>query len=281
MNAVPARLLLSSDRSKQTLLDPKTPLTIGRATGNRLQLLSVEGVSDHHAVVRFSRHHGWLVCEWQSSDGTFLEEERIRQCRPLSDGDQIRLGRRGPTLVFELLEQTAERVERPSNPPPERPAERASERAGRQPPGAQAPGGTSRSARRNGGEPAPGRPSSATPRRPIPPGSTGIDINGTQVRLDQIRSAVVISEPRHPQIFSWWLLLCLGGLLLLPFPLIFWPLELGALAGWIVLGSRKDHTLLVVQHDGQAVRRSFANKVTALAHRNGIRKAIGQSLQQS
>lgn len=106
-------------------------------------------------------------------------------------------------------------------------------------------------------------------------------MNGQQVRLDQIRSAVVISEPRHPHVFSWWLLLCLGGLLLLPFPLIFWPLELGALAGWMVLGSRKEHTLLVVQHDGQAMRRSFANKVTALAHRNGIRKAIGQSLQQS
>ena len=71
----------------------------------------------------------------------------------------------------------------------------------------------------------------------------------------------------------------LYGLLLLPFPLLFWPLELGALAGWILLGSRKSHTLLVVQHDGQAQRRAFANRVTALAHRNGIRKAIGQSLE--
>ncbi|MFM2157586.1 MAG: hypothetical protein RLZZ124_60 [Cyanobacteriota bacterium] len=277
MNPLPARLLLSSDRSKQTVLDPKAPLTIGRAAGNRLQLLSVEGVSDHHAVVRFSRHHGWLVCEWQSSDGTFLEEERIRQCRPLSDGDQIRLGRRGPTLIFELIEQGARRAERPSGPPPPRPADGATAR----PTTAAGPGATTGAAPRGGGDQPPRRPGSTTPRRPSPAGSTSIDINGQQVRLDQIRSAVVISEPRHPHIFSWWLLLCLGGLLLLPFPLIFWPLELGALAGWILLGSRKEHTLLVVQQDGQAMRRSFANKVTALAHRNGIRKAIGQSLQQS
>ena len=71
----------------------------------------------------------------------------------------------------------------------------------------------------------------------------------------------------------------MAGLLLLPVPLLFWPLELVALAGWIVLGSRKTHTLLVVLHDGQARRRGFANRVTALSHRNGIRTAIGQSLE--
>ena len=70
------------------------------------------------------------------------------------------------------------------------------------------------------------------------------------------------------------------GLLLLPLPILFWPLEGIALVGSILLGSRKSHTLLVVQHDGQALRRQFANRMTALAHRNGIRKAIGQSLQQ-
>ena len=98
-------------------------------------------------------------------------------------------------------------------------------------------------------------------------------------RSTQIRSAVVRSEPHHPHIFSWWLLTSVAGLLLLPFPLLFWPLELAALAAWILLGSRKSHTLLVVQHDGQAQRRAFANRVTALAHRNGIRKAIGQGAE--
>ena len=101
--------------------------------------------------------------------------------------------------------------------------------------------------------------------------------------VKQIRSATVLSEPHYPHVFSWWLLASVGLLLLLPFrigPLpIFWPLELAALAAWVLLGSRKSHTLVVVQHDGQAQRRQFANRVTALAHRNGIRKAIGQSLE--
>ena len=43
-----------------------------------------------------------------------------------------------------------------------------------------------------------------------------IDINGTVVPLQQIRSAVVLSEPLYPHIFSWWLLTSVAGLMLLP-----------------------------------------------------------------
>ena len=95
------------------------------------------------------------------------------------------------------------------------------------------------------------------------------------MEVASIRAAMVLSEPQHPHIFSWWLLFCLGGLLLLPFPLVFWPLQTAALALWILLGSRKDHTLVVELRDGRAWRHRFANRRTALAHRNGIRKAIG------
>jgi hypothetical protein len=201
-------------------LDAATPLTIGKAKGNRLCLASSSGVSDHHAVVRHSRSHGWVVCDWQSQDGTYLEGQQIHQCRPVADGDEIQLGRQGPVLVFQLTAP--------------KPATR------------QAPSPTARS----------------------------IDFEGCTLAVDQIRSAVVRSQPLYPHIFSWWLLLCLGGLLLLPFPLLFWPLEIAALVGWILLGSRKQHTLVVVLRDGQAMRHSFANRLTALAHRNGIRKAI-------
>ena len=115
----------------------------------------------------------------------------------------------------------------------------------------------------------------ATPTQPKPAAPRQIDVDGEAVELAAVLSAGVQSLPRHPHVFSWWLLLCLGGLLLLPFPLIFWPLELGALAGWIVLGSSKDHSLVVVLRDGRALRHGFANRRTALAHRNGIRKALG------
>lgn len=241
-----AQLHLRDTPSKRLALQSGEPLTIGSASNNRLALVSQAGVSAHHAVMRFTASNGWVVCDWQSSDGTYLEGERIRRCRPLSDGDEIQLGRQGPVLVFSLT--TAQ----------EAPAATPAPAAPRQ---AKAP-----------------QPPPQAPPKPQPPRS--IDIDGTAVPLSQIRSAVVRSEPHYPHIFSWWLLTSVAGLLLLPFPLLFWPLELAALAAWILLGSRKSHTLLVVQHDGQAQRRAFANRVTALAHRNGIRKAIGQSLEQ-
>ena len=234
-----AQLHLREAPSKRLELQSGQPLTIGSASNNRLALVSQPGVSAHHAVVRFTASNGWVVCDWQSSDGTYLEGVRIRRCRPLDDGDEIQLGRQGPVLVFSLA--TAH--------------------------GAQAPAAL-RQAR---------TPPTEPKTQHQPPRS--IDIDGTAVPLSQIRSVVVLSEPHHPHIFSWWLLTSVAGLLLLPFPLLFWPLELGALVGWILLGSRKSHTLLVVQHDAQAQRRAFANRVTALAHRNGIRKAIGQSLE--
>lgn len=241
-----AQLHLRDTPSKRVTLLPGQPLTIGSATNNRLALVNQGGVSSHHAVVRRTATHGWVVCDWESSDGTYLEGERIRRCRPLSDGDEIRLGSKGPVLVFSL---TAPQAQPTSATPP--------------------PGNST--ARQ-----------SAAPRQSTPQRS--IDIGGTPVALNQIRSAVVQSEPHYPHIFSWWLLTSVGLLLLLPFQIgplpIFWPLELAALAGWILLGSRKSHTLLVVQHDGQAQRRQFSNRATALAHRNGIRKAIGQSLEQ-
>jgi hypothetical protein len=254
----PAELHLRDTPGKRLSLQSAHPLTIGSAGNNRLALVSQPGVSPHHAVVRFTASNGWVVCDWQSIDGTYLEGERIRRCRPLSDGDEIQLGRQGPVLVFSLsAQQTASAAI-----PPPRAYSAAAPEASAQP--------ASRSARH---AQAPEPPAQKHPLR-------SIDIDGTVVPLQQIRSAVVLSEPQYPHIFSWWLLTSVVGLLLLPFPYLFWPLELAALGCWILLGSRKSHTLLVVQHDGQAQRRAFANRVTALAHRNGIRKAIGQSLQK-
>ncbi|MCX5932122.1 MAG: FHA domain-containing protein [Cyanobacteria bacterium] len=237
MTPPPAQLRLRDQPDKLARLNPARPLTIGREGNNRLCMPEQLGLSPHHAVVRHSSsHQSWVVCDWQSVDGTFLCGERLQQCRPLADGDEIRLGLRGPVLIFELTAAT----------PAVQPADRAA---------------------------------AAPAAQPAAAAVSSLDIAGQQIPLEQIRSATVQSLPRHPHIFSWWLLVCLGGLLLLPFPLLFWPLELAALAGWILLGSRKEHTLTVVLRDGRAQRRSFANRLTALSHRNGIRKAIGQSLE--
>lgn len=234
MSAAKAQLMLRGDASKVAKLDPAQPFTIGKAPSNQLSLASAAGVSEHHAVVRYSPNQGWLVCDWQSSDGTFLEGQRIRRCRPLSDRDEIQLGQTGPVLVFQL-----------QSPPP---------LAAQPTPAAQRP--------------------QASPAKSQTPAT--IDFQGQKIPIGQVRTATVRSQTRYPHLFSWWLLFCLGGLLLLPLPLIFWPLEVGALLGAIVLSSRKDHVLEVGLHDGQALRHSFSNRLTALAHRNGIRQLLGQ-----
>ena len=231
MSAAKAQLMLRGDASKVANLDPTQPFTIGRASSNQLRLASLAGVSDHHAVVRFSPNQGWLVCDWQSSDGTFLEGQRVRRCRPLSDRDEIQLGRAGPVLVF-LLQS-------PPLPPTARPQ----------------------------------RPSTSPANPPKP---VTLDFQGQKITIHQVRSATVRSQSRYPHLFSWWLLLCLGGLLLLPLPLIFWPLEIGALVGAILLSSRKDHVLQLELRDGLAMHHRFSNRMTALAHRNGIRQLLGQ-----
>ncbi|MEB3257242.1 MAG: FHA domain-containing protein [Cyanobacteriota bacterium] len=231
-----AQLVLRNDPSKVSTLNPSTPTTIGRADGNRLRLVSLEGVADHHAVVRFSRSQGWLVCDWQSSDGTYLEGERIRHCRQLSDGDEIQLGQQGPVLVFRLQGTAPAPTPAPASAPaPQRPAARA--------------------------------------RAAAP-----LTLGGQAVPLDKVHSVHVRSRPTYPHSFSWWVLVCLGGMVLLPWPWLFWCVQVGALAAWIVLGARKEHELVLTLRDGMAYRHGFANRITALSHRNGIRKAIGQGL---
>lgn len=223
-----AQLVLRDDPSKVSTLHPSTPTTIGRAEGNRLRLVSLGGVAEHHAVVRFSRSQGWLVCDWESNDGTYLEGERIRHCRQLSDGDEIQLGQQGPVLVFRLQGAAPAAA-------PQRPAARS--------------------------------------RAAAP-----LTLGGQSVPLEKIHSVQVRSRATYPHSFSWWVLVCLGGMVLLPWPWLFWSVQVGALAAWIVLGARKEHELVLTLRDGMAYRHGFANRITALSHRNGIRKAIGQGL---
>lgn len=228
-----ARLEWPGGEAKVLPLDPAVPFTIGRDPATSLCLPEAAGLSRRHAVLRHSEGR-WLICDLDSRNGTWVGEQRLEGCRPLRDGDAIRLGRRGPVLVF---------------------------RAGSPAPVASVPAA------------APLR--AATPVR-VAPASGTIDVAGTTLSLAQILRVELNSRAVHPHIFSWWVLACLGGLLLLPFPLLFWPLQAAALALWIVLGARREHELQVILRDGRAWRRVFADPRTALAHRNGLRRAIGQ-----
>ncbi|MCS5699802.1 FHA domain-containing protein [Cyanobium sp. FGCU-52] len=217
-----ARLEWQGEGARVLPLDPAVPFTIGRDPATSLSLPEVAGLSRRHAVLRQSEGR-WLICDLDSRNGTWVGEQRLEGCRPLRDGDAIRLGRRGPVLVFRA------------------------------------------------GHPAP----TPAPVRAAPATGT-IDVAGTTLSLAQILRVELNSRAVHPHVFSWWVLACLGGLLLLPFPLLFWPLQAGALATCIVLGRRREHELQVILRDGRAWRRVFADSRTALAHRNGLRRAIGQ-----
>jgi len=232
-----AKLVLRNEPSKTAVLSTEQPLTIGRASTNLLCMPKAGGVADHHAVVRWSNGNGWLICDWGSQEGTFLEGHRISQCRQLNDGDEISLGQSGPVLIFQLDRSTPKSIRKSTRKPSPEAAQKVS----------------------NSGQ---------------------LEFGRQLIRMDQIQSVQMLSRPRYPSSFSWWALISLGSLVLLPWPLLFWTLELSALSSWIVLASRKDHVLMVTLRDGMAYRHGFNSKVTALAHRNGIRKAIGQPVKQ-
>jgi two-component system NtrC family sensor kinase len=63
---------------------------VGREAGNRIQLHDTE-VSRHHAEIRWTGNE-FLVCDLSSSNGTFVNNERVER-RELTSGDQLQIGR--------------------------------------------------------------------------------------------------------------------------------------------------------------------------------------------
>jgi len=238
MSSAP-RLVQLGSAAAPIALDPRTPLTVGRDPANGLSLPQEPGLSRRHAEVRHQPGGGWQVCDLASSNGTYLNGERLAGCRPLEDGDQIRLGRQGPVLVFRsgpLVGPSA---------------------------------------------PAPAPPAPVQPLAPAPPAvlEGSITVGGRSVPLAQIRAVSLRREPCHPHSFSWWVLACLSGLLLLPFRPLFLVVEISALVVWLTLGRRQEHVLTLTLRDGMAHHHGFRDRATALAHRNGIRRALGQAVE--
>ena len=276
-----ARLVWLDRSAAAVTLDRSIPLTIGRDAANQLCLAQEPGLSRHHAELRPGAAGQWLVCDLGSSNGTYVEGERLSGCRLLAPGDRIRLGRRGPWLQFLLGEPAAPQGD--ASPPLALAPFPATDGAAASP---------SRPVVARAGAPptaagvSPSRQTVAARLQPVPPAAPQpvspaalagtITVAGRALRLDQIRAVEVRSEALHPPVFSWWVLACLGGLLLLPFPLIFWPWQAAALALALLLGRRQEHILLLTLRDGRAHRHRFADRPAALAHRKGVRRALGQ-----
>ena len=66
-------------------------------------------VSRRHAELRPTEHSegerpAWWVCDLNSSNGTYLNGQRLRGCQILRSGDRVTLGSDGPEYIFEYLE---------------------------------------------------------------------------------------------------------------------------------------------------------------------------------
>jgi RsiW-degrading membrane proteinase PrsW (M82 family) len=61
-------------------------------------------VSRRHAEVRFAKREsqaGWWLCDLNSANGTYLNDQRCEGCARLRSGDRITLGKSGPEFIFE------------------------------------------------------------------------------------------------------------------------------------------------------------------------------------
>jgi len=64
------------------------------------------GVSRFHARI-LSHGQQWTLCDLSSTNGTYLNDRRLAGCRPLRQGDRIRLGHHGPAFIVELGTSTS------------------------------------------------------------------------------------------------------------------------------------------------------------------------------
>lgn len=80
--------------------------TLGRADGSGVQFADDNVSSRHATVVRES--NGWWLGDLGSTNGVFAEGTRITGKIPLPLGKEVRLGRKGPVIVFEAESITAE-----------------------------------------------------------------------------------------------------------------------------------------------------------------------------
>ena len=82
---------LTAEQTGQTVPLDQELLTIGRKSGNTIVLAEDLKVSRHHAnIVRQDDHY--VVQDVGSANGTFLNDERLTEPKPLKDGDVIQLG---------------------------------------------------------------------------------------------------------------------------------------------------------------------------------------------
>lgn len=90
-----------------SLSQPENVWVIGRDRKAAIQLQN-KCLSRRHAAIQYVEHQGFYLIDFNSTNGTFVNGEPIRQSVQLRDGDQVRLG----SLVFSFfICQTARMAE--------------------------------------------------------------------------------------------------------------------------------------------------------------------------
>jgi RsiW-degrading membrane proteinase PrsW (M82 family) len=107
-------------------LSADTTLVLGRDPGCQVVLdpLVYRAVSRRHAevspILGFQSTDGqgfWQICDLNSANGTFVNDERLHGCRVLQVGDRIMLGQKGPEFVFECQPNTHQPLSGVPRPP--------------------------------------------------------------------------------------------------------------------------------------------------------------------
>lgn len=84
--------------STLALSQPEHVWVIGRDRKAALQIQD-KCLSRRHAAIQYVEHQGFYLIDFNSTNGTFVNGEPIRQAVQLRDGDQVRLG----SLVFSFF----------------------------------------------------------------------------------------------------------------------------------------------------------------------------------
>ncbi len=104
---------VSEDASRRSVypLIPYQTVSIGRDPLCELSIDAIRytTVSRRHAEIRpvttvdEAMGERWWLCDLNSSNGTFINQQKLVGCQVLQPGDRIVLGQQGPEYVFELL----------------------------------------------------------------------------------------------------------------------------------------------------------------------------------
>jgi len=117
---------LTGGRSGQAVTLEKSYALLGRAPHSDVRFGPDHdlAVSARHAAVVF-RAGTWVLRDLASTNGTFINGEKVEGERPLADQDLIRLGDGGPLLRFGLLKDDWSAPIQMVSPPAEPPADAA------------------------------------------------------------------------------------------------------------------------------------------------------------